>query len=102
MEYQKQNNFYGIKSLIELGVHGHFPLFPQEWFLNFSLKFEEKISKTEKEKAQKIINRLGKHKNLNRKRTILYSLNDEERYIFLKVFFRMVEGRILNNKLELH
>ncbi|MCK5072677.1 MAG: hypothetical protein KAQ98_04570 [Bacteriovoracaceae bacterium] len=102
MDYQIQNNLSGIKSLVELGMHGHFPLFPNNWIENVSLNRFARITKNEKEKAQKIINRLAKHKSLDRKRTVLYSLSNSERDVFLKVFFKMVEGRILDKKTELH
>jgi len=102
VEYQLQNSNQGIQSLIELGTNGHYPLFPTEWFGSLNLKNNSTISKSEKEKTHKILNRLAQHRSLDRKRTILYSLTDKEREIFLKVFFNMVENKLMSKKQELH
>ena len=102
MDYQLQNSNSGIQSLIELGMNGHYPLFPTEWFVSLNLINDSLISKSDKEKTHKILNRLAQHRSLDRKRTILYSLTEQEREIFLKVFFNMVEDKLLSKKPELH
>jgi len=102
VDYQPQNNNQGIQSLVELGANGHYPLFPPEWFASLSLTSNFAISKSDKEKTHKIINRMCQHRSLDRKRTILYSLTEKEREIFLKVFFSMVEDKLMSKKPELH
>ena len=97
-----------IKTLIDMGINGHYPLFHQEWldeYFSSSDVIEKKTSKLnrkEKTRAQKIIQRLSQHRELERKRIILHSLDREERVLFMRAFFDMVENRILDRQPEIH
>ncbi len=59
------------------------------------------VSKQEEEKAKKILKLLQKHKSLDRKKTLLSSLEKEDRALFIKTFLKVVEGKILDEKPEL-
>ena len=102
---EKEQN---IKTLIDMGINGHFPLFHQEWlddYFNSEACIEtksQKLNRKEKSRAQKIIQRLSKHRELERKRIILHSLNREERVLFIRAFFDMVENKILDRQPEIH
>ena len=87
-----------LKSLIKIGTKGFYPLFDDIWLKKLSEKKSFKLSKKEKSEARKIFKRLEKHKCLERKRTIVHSLQDEEKELLMKAFFKLVEGQILNDK----
>ena len=96
-----------LKPLVELGAKGHFPLFHSTWIEEI---FEDKMNSrksstrlTDKEKriAKKILNRLAKHQGLDRKKTIIHALEEDERKHFIKAFLKMVESNILDRGLEL-
>ena len=90
-----------LKSLIELGVKGHFPLFHPEWANEVILEGKKPLTKKEKIKAKEIMNRLLNHRSLERKRIILLSLELKEREIFIRAFLDMVEGKIMDRRPEL-
>lgn len=93
-----------MKALITLGIHGHYPLFLDEWLQDPTIKEKRfaKITGTERAKAKKLFSRVSKHKSLEHKKVIVLSMSDEERSLFIKAFFKIVEGKILDQKLELH
>ena len=86
-----------IKSLIELGANGFFPLFEEKWFLQKELK-EKKLTGNEKVKAKKLFSRVAGHRGINRKKTILLSMTEEERNLFMRAFMKMVEMKIMDSK----
>ena len=87
-----------MKALIELGRNGHFPLFHSSWIEEVTREKSKKFTKQDQKKAHEIIDKISKHKNLDRKKTILLSLSDEERKIFIKEFFNLVEQSILEER----
>ena len=93
-----------MKALINLGVHGHYPLFHESWITKSTLQKKNflKITGIERARAKKLFNNVLKHRNLERKKIILLSMSDEDRDLFIKAFFNLVEGKILDQKLELH
>lgn len=91
-----------IESLIELGTQGHFPLFHSSWIQEIYTNNSRKLTVKERKKTKEIIQKLSKHQSLDRKKTVLFSLNNEERRLFIQAFLKMVEAKILNQKPELH
>ncbi len=93
-----------MKALINLGVQGHFPLFHESWITHTSLKEKNflKITGVERARAKKLFNNVLKHRLLERKKIVIHSMTDDDRALFIKAFFKLVEGKILDQKLELH
>ena len=90
-----------LKSLVELGMKGFFPLFHQDWTQELNLSEQKTLTKREKKKAKDIMNRLLNHRGIERKKIILISLSPEERTLFMRAFMEMVEGRIMDKSPEL-
>ena len=93
-----------MKALVNLGVNGHFPLFLDVW-LNDPIVKEKRFSKItglERAKAKKLFSRVSKHRSLEHKKVVVFSMNEEERSLFIKAFFKLVEGKILDQRPELH
>lgn len=93
-----------MKALIHLGTQGHFPLFHEVWMKDLII-FEKKFSKItglERARAKKLFQRVSKHRQLEHKKTVLLSMDDEDRKLFMKAFFKLVEGKILDLKPEIH
>ncbi len=101
MDLQKWRNNPEIASLVEIGTKGFYPLFYPQWLHEVSNLQSNPFSKQEEEKAKKILKQLQKHKSLDRKKTLLSSLEKEDRILFIKTFLKAVEGKILDEKPEL-
>ena len=98
----KDNSF---NRLLDLGTKGHFPLFRKSWISEVTCdgpKRKPSFSKLEETKIKSIITRLSRHKRIDQKVTILMSLKNEDRNLFIKAFLKKVEHKILNNRPELH
>lgn len=93
-----------MKALIQLGMSGHFPLFHDVWISDPEIKERrfQKITGVERARAKKLFQQVSKHRRLEHKKTALLSMNDDDRKIFMKAFFKLVEGKILDQKPELH
>lgn len=93
-----------MKALINLGVSGHFPLFLDIWLKNSSLKDIRfsKITGVERAKAKKLFSRVSKHRSLEHKKVVVQSMSEDERSLFIKAFLKLVEGKILDQRPELH
>lgn len=96
-----------VKSLIEMGQNGHYPLFDSLWVYECFAQEESKqkgrpLSQKDKVRARKILQRLLAHRSFDRQKTALLALSSEERLLFLKTFFQMVEGKILDSGPQLH
>jgi hypothetical protein len=93
-----------MKALINLGVQGHFPLFLDQWINSPDVKERRfsKITGLERAKAKKLFNRVLKHRSLEHKKVVVFSMSDDERSLFIKAFFKLVEGKILDQRPELH
>lgn len=100
MEFYERND-RSIKSLVELGTKGFFPLFDTNWLNDFYSGSPKKLTGNEKVKAKKLLKRVSKHRSLERKKTVMLSMNEDERNIVLKAFFKMVENKILDTKPEI-
>ncbi len=85
--------------LIELGTQGHFPLFFQDWIQD-SFQGERKpisLSKARKE-VKLTLDNLSRHKNFERKKIALSSMEKNKREVFIQSFFRVVENKILDKE----
>ena len=98
MDLAYKFNDKNLKPLIELGKRGHYPLFQNDWLNEVR---EKHLSKTDQNKVKKLINQLSKHKTIERKKTLLFSLDKNEREIFIKAFLQVVEGKLLNEKMPI-
>ena len=93
-----------MKALINLGTQGHYPLFHDLWLKDPEIKEKkfQKITGLERARAKKLFLRVSKHRQLDHKKTVLLSMNDGDRILFMKAFFKLVEGKILDLKPEIH
>lgn len=93
-----------MKAFIKLGTAGHFPLFHDLWINTSEMKEKKfsKISGNERARAKKLFQQVAKHRQFEHKKTAILSMNDEDRHIFIKTFFKLVEGKILDQRPELH
>ena len=92
-----------MKSIIDLGVKGYFPLFYQKWIDRYQgIHRYIKSDPATRRLTKKIILRINKHTSFERKRTILASLDENELMIFIHEFMNMVEVKVLDNKPEIH
>jgi Leu/Phe-tRNA-protein transferase len=100
LEFYDRND-RSIKSLVELGAKGHFPLFDSNWLSEFYNVTPKKLTGHEKVEAKKLLKRVSKHRSLERKKTVILSMKESERHLVLKAFFKMVENKILDEKPQL-
>lgn len=95
-----------INTLVEWGTNGHFPLFYSQWLVEFCeleiTKKSKKQIRTEKKRFQELVKMINKHRNIERKKTLIMSLSDEDRKLFINNFLTMVEAKILDRKPEIH
>ncbi len=91
-----------IRSLIDLGCKGYFPLFMDEWIDQAIIDNTKRPTKKDKLLTKEVIKRLSKHKSIERKKIIIMSLDDEKRTAFVKVFLSLVEGQILDDGPKFH
>lgn len=97
----EQRKSPSMNSLIEMATNGHFPILENEW-INAIFTEKKKLNESEKKKAQKILKRVSEHRSLERQKTVIFSMNDSERSLFIKAFMNLVEGRILDEKPQIH
>lgn len=105
MELFKRTPDQTIKSLIEWGAQGHYPLFDRDWLGALEVpngKRLKALTINEKGKVKSILKRIAQQNSFERKRTVLFSLSTEDRTTFIRAFMRAVEGQILDKSPELH
>jgi hypothetical protein len=93
-----------MKALVQLGTLGHYPLFHELWMKDPEIKEKkfQKITGLERARAKKLFQKVSKHRQLEHKKIVLLSMNDGDRVLFMKAFFKMVESKILDLRPELH
>ena len=93
-----------MKALVQLGIQGHYPLFQELWMKDPEIKEKkfQKITGQERARAKKLFQNVSKHRQLEHKKIVLLSMNDGDRVLFMKAFFKMVESKILDLKPEIH
>ncbi len=87
-----------FKSLVNLGKNGFYPLFHHSWIEEIRAEKKVKMNKGDQKKAQDIADRINQHRHLDRKRTVLLSLSEDDRKLFIRHFFQVVEQSILEEK----
>ena len=106
MELFKRSPDLTIKSLIEWGTYGHYPLFDRDWIgaliPNEGRTRLRALTINEKGKVKSILKRLSTQNSFERKRTVLFSLSQEDRDVFIRAFMHAVENKILDQSPELH
>ena|SRR5690554_6753111 len=94
---QNLNVNNAMKGYINLAKTGHYPLFFEEW-LNDSLKEGTAVSyRSASENVKDLFKKMAKHRSLERKRTMLTGLPEEQRDQFIRSFFKLVERDILKD-----
>ncbi len=101
---RKMQEAQGLDQLIEAGSTGYLPLFYQEWITeSFADKSEVKKMSFSRaaETVHKVYRLIEKHHSIERKKTAIQAMNDEERKDFVLSFMKMVEYRALDRVKEL-
>lgn len=78
-----------------MGTKGYFPLFDESWVAE-SFQNTSPLSASERECGEQILERLIRHRGIDRKKTILWSLKDQQRSALVKLFFELVEQKMQN------
>jgi len=99
----EKHDEHELGHLIDLGTRGHFPLFPSEWIsatLGGNVINAKKyiLNTEERDRLKKIMDKMARHKTLDKKQIILLSLSEDDRKLFIKHFFRCVEKKLLESK----
>lgn len=91
-----------MKSYINLGQYGHYPLFFKEWIKD-GLDIKEPLSyRVANRNVREVFKKLAKHRTEEKKKILISSFNDEERNIFIKSFVKVVEHNVLKDMKTLH
>ncbi len=102
---RKLEEAQGLNQLIEAGSTGYFPLFYPNWITD-SFKDQPTAQKMTFSRAAETVHRVYKrierHHTIERKKTAIQALNNEERQEFILSFMKMVEYRALDKLRELH
>lgn len=93
---------HSMTALIELGAKGLYPLFHQEWIEQAGEYRKQKITGQDRINNKAIAKSIAKHKNLERKKTVLMALSEQERNTFIVDFLQKVESKILESRPEIH
>lgn len=102
---RKLQEAQGLDQLIEAGSSGYFPLFYQDWILeSFSDAAEAKRMSFSRaaETVHKVYKQIERHTSIERKKTAIQALQNDERKEFVLSFMKMVEYRALDKMRELH
>jgi hypothetical protein len=102
---RKLQEVEGLDQLIESGSSGYYPLFYQGWIHeSFSDVGEAKRISFSKaaETVHKVYKQIERHSSIERKKTAILALKNNERKEFVLSFIKMVEYRTLDKMRELH
>jgi hypothetical protein len=102
---RKLQEAQGLDQLIEAGSSGYFPLFYQDW-IHESFADQAVVKKMSFSRAAETVHRVYKtierHSTIERKKTAIQALKQDERKDFVLSFMKMVEYRALDKLRELH
>lgn len=102
---RKLQEAQGLDQLIEAGSSGYFPLFYQDW-IHESFADHGEARKMSFSRAAEVVHRVYKqierHHSIERKKTAIQALKNDERKDFVLSFMKMVEYRALDKMRELH
>lgn len=102
---RKMQEAQGLDQLIEAGSTGYLPLFYQEWIMeSFADKNEVKRMSFSRaaETVHKIYRQIERHHTIEKKKTAIQALANDDRKDFVLSFMKMVEYRALDKLKELH
>lgn len=102
---RKMQEAQGLDQLIEAGSTGYLPLFYQEWIAeSFADKNEvRKMSFSRAaETVHKFYRQIERHHSIEKKKTAIQALTNDDRKDFVLSFMKMVEYRALDKLKELH
>jgi hypothetical protein len=102
---RKMQEAQGLDQLIEAGSSGYFPLFYQDWILeSFSDAIEVRRMSFSRaaETVHRVYKQIERHSSIERKKTAIQALKNDERKDFVLSFMKMVEYRALDKMRELH
>ncbi len=92
---------HSMTALIELGAKGLYPLFHQEWIERAGEHRRQKLTGQDRVNNKAIAKSIAKHKSLERKKTVLMALSEQERNTFIVDFLQKVESKILESRPEM-
>lgn len=102
---RKMQEAQGLDQLIEAGSTGYLPLFYQEWITE-SFADQSQVKRMSFSKAaetvHKVYRQIERHQSIEKKKTAIQALKDDERNDFVLSFMKMVEYRALDRLKELH
>jgi hypothetical protein len=102
---RKMQEAQGLDQLIEAGSTGYLPLFYQEWITeSFADKNEVRRMSFSRaaETVHKVYAQIEKHHTIERKKTAIQAMKNDDRKDFVLSFMKMVEYRTLDRLKELH
>lgn len=82
-----------IQSLLSMGTKGFFPLFDKNW-VSTSFKDQKPLSDSQREDGYLILDRLTRHRGIDRKKTVIFSLQQQQREVVVKLFLELVEQKM--------
>lgn len=82
-----------IQSLLSMGTKGYFPLFDENWVAS-SFKDQSPLSDSQREDGYLILDRLTRHRGIDRKKTVIFSLQQQQREVVIKLFLELVEQKM--------
>src|SRR3989338_2989657 len=102
---RKMQDAQGLDQLIEAGSSGYFPLFYQDWILESfadSVEVRRMSFSSAAETVHRVYKLIERHSSIERKKTAIQALKNDERKDFVLSFMKMVEYRALDKMRELH
>lgn len=102
---RKLQEAQGLDQLIESGSAGFFPLFYQDWIhesLSDAIEVKRMSFSRAAENVHKVYKQIERHSSIERKKTAIQALKNDERKEFVISFMKMVEYRTLDKLRELH
>ena len=102
---RKMQEAQGLDQLVEAGSTGYLPLFYQEWIMeSFADKNEVKRMSFSRaaETVHKVYRQIERHHTIEKKKTAIQAMENDQRKDFVLSFMKMVEYRTLDKLKELH
>lgn len=85
-----------LESLLDMGKCGHFPLFINDWIAR-GLEIPM-LNKKDQRRGKQLLDRLLQQRCMEKRKTIVMSLNEEDRAILIRSFMQLVENRVIDDK----
>jgi hypothetical protein len=102
---RKMQEAQGLDQLIEAGSSGYLPLFYPSW-ISESFADPSEVKRMSFSRAAETVHRvygqIERHASIERKKTAIQAMDNNERKDFIISFMKMVEYRALDKMRELH